>query len=152
MRDKPILSPERMLYQGNDRRGSVAKKISGRESQGARLQDELIGWQPHHHLWADCLEKMWEPRRLTTLWASTACYSDSFIHKFAGKQNIWTDTRIPPLLWAFPLFNESIWTIATFTNYCQVNKALSHISDRQQYVCHPVAVLNDMCFSAYLDR
>jgi hypothetical protein len=23
--------------------------------------------------------KMWEPRRLTTLWASTACYKDSFI-------------------------------------------------------------------------
>jgi hypothetical protein len=22
--------------------------------------------------------KMWEPRRLTTLWASTACYRDSF--------------------------------------------------------------------------
>jgi hypothetical protein len=22
---------------------------------------------------------MWEPRRLTILWASTACYSDSFI-------------------------------------------------------------------------
>jgi hypothetical protein len=35
-------------------------------------------WQPYRHLWADCLEKMWEPRRLTTLWASTACYRDSF--------------------------------------------------------------------------
>jgi hypothetical protein len=23
--------------------------------------------------------KMWEPRRLTTLWASTACHKDSFI-------------------------------------------------------------------------
>jgi hypothetical protein len=22
--------------------------------------------------------KMWEPRRLTTVWASTACYGDSF--------------------------------------------------------------------------
>jgi hypothetical protein len=22
--------------------------------------------------------KMWEPQRLTTLWASTACYNDSF--------------------------------------------------------------------------
>jgi hypothetical protein len=37
-----------------------------------------LGWRPHRHLWADCLEKMWEPRRLTTLWASTACYRDSF--------------------------------------------------------------------------
>jgi hypothetical protein len=24
------------------------------------------------------MEKMWEPRRLTTLWASTACYRDKF--------------------------------------------------------------------------
>jgi hypothetical protein len=24
------------------------------------------------------LEKMWEPRRLTTLWVSTVCYRDSF--------------------------------------------------------------------------
>jgi hypothetical protein len=35
---------------------------------------------PYRHLWADCLEKMWEPRRLTTLWASTACYRDSFTY------------------------------------------------------------------------
>jgi hypothetical protein len=27
---------------------------------------------------ADFLDKMWEPRRLTTLWAFTACYRDSF--------------------------------------------------------------------------
>jgi hypothetical protein len=25
--------------------------------------------------------KMWEPRRLTTLWASTACYRDTFLFK-----------------------------------------------------------------------
>jgi hypothetical protein len=24
------------------------------------------------------VQKIWEPRRLTTLWASTACYRDSF--------------------------------------------------------------------------
>jgi hypothetical protein len=33
----------------------------------ARMADNLT----------DCL-KIWEPRRLTTLWASTACYRDSF--------------------------------------------------------------------------
>jgi hypothetical protein len=31
----------------------------------------------HRHLWVDCLQ-MWEPRRVTTLWASTACYRVSF--------------------------------------------------------------------------
>jgi hypothetical protein len=30
----------------------------------------------------DFLEKMWEPRRLTTLWAHTACYSDSFTFRY----------------------------------------------------------------------
>jgi hypothetical protein len=28
------------------------------------------------------VQKMWEPRRLTTLWAFTACYGDSFIFFF----------------------------------------------------------------------
>jgi hypothetical protein len=27
--------------------------------------------------------KMWEPRRLTTLWASTACYRDRFISLYS---------------------------------------------------------------------
>jgi hypothetical protein len=26
------------------------------------------------------VKKMWEPRRLTTLWDSTTCYRDSFYH------------------------------------------------------------------------
>jgi hypothetical protein len=44
----------------------------------------MQGWQPRRHLWSDCLEKMWEPRRLTTLWASTACYRDSFTYLLHG--------------------------------------------------------------------
>jgi hypothetical protein len=40
------------------------------------------GWQPNRHLWADCQEKMWEPRHLTTLWAFTAYYRDSFTLPF----------------------------------------------------------------------
>jgi hypothetical protein len=31
---------------------------------------------------------MWEPRRLTTLWASTACYRDSFTFTCKWKQSI----------------------------------------------------------------
>jgi hypothetical protein len=34
-------------------------------------------------LTADCLDKMWDPRRLTTLWAFTACYRDSYFFFFA---------------------------------------------------------------------
>jgi hypothetical protein len=35
------------------------------------------GWQPHHHLCADCLENVGASTS-TTLRASTACYSDRF--------------------------------------------------------------------------
>jgi hypothetical protein len=42
---KPILSSER-CYIDYDRRSSIEKKNSGRESQVARRQDELIGGKP----------------------------------------------------------------------------------------------------------
>jgi hypothetical protein len=41
--DRPILSSERMLYKDYDRRCSIEENKSGRESQGTRRQDELIG-------------------------------------------------------------------------------------------------------------
>jgi hypothetical protein len=48
---------------------------------GGKGRPARRAWHPHHHLWADCLEKMWEPRRLTILWASTACCRDSFTYE-----------------------------------------------------------------------
>jgi hypothetical protein len=44
--DKPILSSERLLYKDYDRRSSNETKNSGRESQGAWRQDELVGGKP----------------------------------------------------------------------------------------------------------
>jgi hypothetical protein len=44
--DKPILSPERLLYKDYDSRCSIEKKNSDRESQWAWLQDELFGGKP----------------------------------------------------------------------------------------------------------
>jgi hypothetical protein len=44
--DRPIPSSERMLYKDYDRRCSFEKKNSGREPQGTRRQDELIGGKP----------------------------------------------------------------------------------------------------------
>jgi hypothetical protein len=35
-----------MLYKDNDLKGSVAKKVAFRESQGAWRKDELIGGKP----------------------------------------------------------------------------------------------------------
>jgi hypothetical protein len=47
LRDKPILSSERILHMDYDRKGSFAKKkISGRDPHGAWRQDELIGGKP----------------------------------------------------------------------------------------------------------
>jgi hypothetical protein len=37
---------ERLLHKNCDRKGSVAKKISGREPQSAWRQDELTGSRP----------------------------------------------------------------------------------------------------------
>jgi hypothetical protein len=44
--DKPILSSERVLHKDYTRKCSVGKKNTGRESQGACRQDELIGGKP----------------------------------------------------------------------------------------------------------
>jgi hypothetical protein len=41
---------------------------------------------------------MWQPRRLTKLWPSTACYRDSFTYSFLG--NVWT---CPPSCSSFNL-------------------------------------------------
>jgi hypothetical protein len=46
MREIPIFSSERMLNKDYDRKGSVEKKIYGREPQGARRQDELSSCKP----------------------------------------------------------------------------------------------------------
>jgi hypothetical protein len=43
IRDKPVLSSEKGLQEDYDRKGSVAKKIFGREPQGAWRQDEPFG-------------------------------------------------------------------------------------------------------------
>jgi hypothetical protein len=44
--DKLIFSSERMLRKDNDRKCSVEKNVSGRETQWAWSQDEMIGEKP----------------------------------------------------------------------------------------------------------
>jgi hypothetical protein len=53
-------------------------EMSTRNVPGGKRAADAQVWQPYRHLWVDCLDKMWEPRRLTILWVSTACYRDSF--------------------------------------------------------------------------
>jgi hypothetical protein len=47
IRNKPILSSERILHKDFDHEDSVGekKKVSNHELQGARHQDELVGCQ-----------------------------------------------------------------------------------------------------------
>jgi hypothetical protein len=42
------------------------------------------------------VSKMWEPRRLTTLWASTACYRDSFTFFTLQKNDVILPSNIFP--------------------------------------------------------
>jgi hypothetical protein len=47
---------------------------------------------PHCTLTAICepiVQKIWEPRRLTTLWASTACYRDGFTFIVTVYTDLW---------------------------------------------------------------
>jgi hypothetical protein len=43
------------------------RNLPGGKERPARMDDNLT---------AICEQKMWEPRRLTTLWAFMACYRD----------------------------------------------------------------------------
>jgi hypothetical protein len=55
------------------------------------------------HLTAICepiVQKMWEPRRLTTLWASTACYRDSFTFIISVASFWKTDTTVYILIFS----------------------------------------------------
>jgi hypothetical protein len=47
------------------------RNLSGGTGQSARKANNLTA------ICEPIVQKMWEPRRPTTLWASTACYSDS---------------------------------------------------------------------------
>jgi hypothetical protein len=57
------------------------RNLSGEVNGGWRVRLTL------RHLWADCLEKMWKPRRLTTLRAFMACYRDSFTFTLCNTPN-----------------------------------------------------------------
>jgi hypothetical protein len=48
--------------------------LPGGEGLPARKADNLTA------IFEPIVYKMWEPQRLTTLWASTACYRDSFTY------------------------------------------------------------------------
>jgi hypothetical protein len=49
-----------------------ARNLPGGKGRLARKADNLTA------ICEPIVWKMWEPRRITTLWASTACYRDSF--------------------------------------------------------------------------
>jgi hypothetical protein len=48
------------------------RNLRGGKGRAARRVDNFTA------ICEPTVKKMWEPQRLTTLWASTACYRDSF--------------------------------------------------------------------------
>jgi hypothetical protein len=52
------------------------RNLSGGKWRPGRKADNLTA------ICEPIVYKMWDPRRLTTLWASTACYRDSFTFTF----------------------------------------------------------------------
>jgi hypothetical protein len=59
---------------------SASNRNEYQESSWGVKGGRRVRLQPYRHLWADYLEKMWEPWRLTTLWAFMARYRDSFTY------------------------------------------------------------------------
>jgi hypothetical protein len=56
------------------------RNLPGGKGRPARKADNLTA------ICEPTVYKMWEPRRLTALWASTACYRDSFTLLFTFYQ------------------------------------------------------------------
>jgi hypothetical protein len=52
------------------------RNLPGSKGRPVRKADNLTA------IYEPIVQKMWEPRRLTTLWASTECYRDSFTFLF----------------------------------------------------------------------
>jgi hypothetical protein len=76
-------------------------------------------------LWADCLDKMWEPRRLTALSASTACYRGSFtIFRMDGVQKH-SNLRI--------IVVDLKWTVSVGTWWHAVWQRFTDVSRRHNF-------------------
>jgi hypothetical protein len=64
---------------------TLAREISARNLSGSK------GCCKADNLTAICesiVQKMWEPRRHTTLWASKACYRDSFSFIYTVRKHV----------------------------------------------------------------
>jgi hypothetical protein len=72
------------------------------------------------------VKKIWEPWYLTTIWASTACYRDSFTftrsYDFWGAAYIWANASIflLALLLSYLEIRISVTKVQTFELHCQV--------------------------------
>jgi hypothetical protein len=70
---------------------------------------------------------MWEPRRLTTLWTSTACYRDSFTF-FLGKGRVsLASSEVTPLDFA-----RGKKALALFLESRQIGK-VRHVARMREY-------------------
>jgi hypothetical protein len=60
----------------------TTRRLRGHKGRPLRKADNFIV------ICRPIVKKMWDPRRLTTLWTSTACYRDNFTFIFLLKEEI----------------------------------------------------------------
>jgi hypothetical protein len=88
---------------------------------------------------------MWEPRRLTTLWASTACYRDSFTFYLISNKWFFLSRRICPVSSNFADSFPSIFhsgsrgsSVGIATGYRLVGRGLFSVGARGFSLVHSV--------------
>jgi hypothetical protein len=87
--DRPVPSSDRLLYKGYGRRSSIEKNNSGRNSQGAGLQDELIGGKP------PVVKQLWLWLQRTKYLLKYTLGNPNLIHiERDGCDTCWTGTSV----------------------------------------------------------
>jgi hypothetical protein len=122
---------------------SPLAEMSTRNLPGGKGSVSAWGWQPHRHLWADCLQN-WEPRRLTTLWASKAGYKEIFLILAVRKNEV--EVRlVSSVVWArtvyIALCHSSVFvclyvcdSLSCHADYfkCQLQKVFAQFGSSEQ--------------------
>jgi hypothetical protein len=85
-------------------REMITRKLPGVKERPERKADNLTA------ICESIVWKMWDPRRLTTRWASTACYRNSF-----------TNTHIPSFF-----VDGTVITILTLLPLSDISKSEDH--------------------------
>jgi hypothetical protein len=85
-------------------------EMISRNHPGGKGRGRRVELTTSRHLWDDCLDKMWVPRRLTALWAFMAVYRNSF-NFYNTSQSVTAKDSFHSLLDYKRLFYQIGWQI-----------------------------------------